>query len=401
MRTRSGRNSRMRGAWVIVAVMLLIQACAAGSGQSTTTSGAPASSTTGVSGSSTSTTQGVDEWLETRSLEELEKAAFEDGFVRWYSSMPAADAQRVFAEFLEDYPEMDGEVVQLSAGPLLETFLADYARGRVQADVASFSAVGAMLDAQEQGAIQPYVPSATENVLPNTRIAEPYGLASYLMPFPWMYREDLPEFVKEAFEAGDWSMFTDPQIAEALKGKISMADPALAGSALQAQVTLLEQFGEDEYWTWLEAFAALEPVFYESNVPAQEAITSGERAAGLVFEAIGVRAVEDGAAVRLVYLDPTPSSITLASLATDAPNPDGGKLFLHWLHSEPGQRALMNIYGSPPIVEGMTDERGHTAAAWFRPELMDPTRTRAASVEFTQGVSTEEFLERFAATFAK
>jgi iron(III) transport system substrate-binding protein len=316
----------------------------------------------------------------------------------WYSVIPAQPAQAVLDAFHQDHPDIAVTLTQLQPGPLVETFLADAGRRQVKADVVTFSTVADMRAAQDAGAVAEYVPSGVERMRKEVRIAEPYGVALYLNPYTWAYRTDLPAEVLNRFRAGDWSMFADPAVADVLRGRVASGDPTLAGAPYSAHVALDDAWGDARYFDWLKnTFRPLQPVLYDSNVPAADSLASGEAVAALISQNFAIQQIAKGAPIETSLFDPTPAYPTMTSVATDAPHEQAAYTFMDWLVSDAGQAALEASYDTASGLEGWVDKRAQTTKSWYDPSApgQDPSRIHVAPLDKALGTDRKAFLSQW------
>lgn len=330
----------------------------------------------------------------TVSLDELEQAAAEEGSLTWFTVLRLESSIDIANDFMADHPDIEVTVERRLPGPLIETLLADFSRGRVQADVLTLSSRSDLDGPLEVGAIADYVPLGADDLRPDAREAEPAAVATYLGAVTWAFRSDLPEDIVERFRAGDWSMFEDPDVVDALRGRVANLDPSTGGSAIQAHAALIEAWGEDEYWDFVEnRYAELEPQQVESNAPIEEGLASGELVAAFTTETAAINTAESG--IEFAYFDPTPAFPALSSLAADSPHPNAAKLFLSWLVSESGQRSLETRQNGRGVRADYVDHRSYTEAPWYDAELFPPDRIHVLTDQFLADFDREDFLARW------
>ena len=326
----------------------------------------------------------------------LEAAALDDGSFVWYSPIPQETAQAILDDFSEAYPDLDVTLVQQGPGPLIERLLADFSRDDVQADVISLTSYPQLADLEATGALEEFVPENASALREDARLAEPAGIGSYLNVTAWAWSTELPDEVQQRFEEGDWSMFGDPEVADALRGRVASLDPALTGSGLSAHLGLQQLLGDEAYEEFLANFAALEPTLYESNGPASESLASGESLAFFGIQGFAIALVEEGVDIRTGFFKPTPTYVSYTELVAGAPHPNAAKLFMTWLLSVPGQESLMEHYDVQSARNDVEDNRGHTTAEWFEESNHDPAELGLITPEFMDQVDDQAFLDHFA-----
>lgn len=301
-----------------------------------------------------------------------EKARAEGGFTL-YTSTPQRVISKVVDDFKKSYPGINVTLLQSSANGITETFLADFSRKAVKASVVQMASNQQVDDVAATGALEPYVPIGANRLRPDTRTAEPMATNIYLNAVTWAWRSNLPPALKQRLSQGDWAVFDDPEVVKVLRGRVGAADPALVGSAFSA-LQGLKLANEARYPKILASFGALKPVFYESNVPAINALRSGELLAiyahhGLIVDAIGA-----GAPIETAFFNPTPAGSSFLSLPKNAPHPSAGRLFIAWVISNAGQESFAQHYSVESAVVGTNDTRAQTTKPWYTKASHDATR---------------------------
>lgn len=388
---------KMKTPWIAVLLALLLSACGSGSDGEIEATSPPDETGTATEPADGETAPGD-------AMAELEEAALAEGAMTWYTVVPAEPAEAILNAFGERYPELDLTLTRLSPGPLLETLLADYARGDVQADAIMFSSILDLNAAVGANAVAEFVPQGADELRDDIRMGEPHGVALYLNPYTWIFRTDLPPEIVDRFREGDWEMFNDPEVVEVLRGKVASGDPVVAGAPANSHITLLDAWGEDRYWDWLEnTFRPLEPTLFDSNVPASEAVASGEAVAALISQSFAIGQIAEGVPAETVYFDPTPAYTTMTSKAADAPHPAAAELFIEWLVSEEGQTVLEREYNTASAREGWTEGRAHAEQAWYEPDApqFSADRLYVADESFFSEIDREEFIRRWAETMGR
>lgn len=149
---------------------------------------------------------------------------------------------------------------------------------------------------------------------------------------------------------GSWEDLLDP----ALKGQISVADPATVGTGYMFVWTQLVRNGGDEE----AAFAYLGELNknilnYEqvASAPAQSAGT-GEIAVGIAIASDCQKLIDQGFSdLEITYpSEGTGYGIGAINIVEGAPNPEGGKAFMDWMLSAEAQNLFANIpVNTPPL----------------------------------------------------
>ena len=148
-----------------------------------------------------------------------------------------------------------------------------------------------------------------------------------------------------------WESLCDP----ALKGKVSFANPASAGSALEAVVNMLAAMSPtgnvEDGWDYVTRFVEnLDGKFASGSSAAYKAVVEGEYPVGICNEDKTISYMKDGADVYAVYAK---EGITLRSsniaLMKGGANPKNAKLFIDFVVSKECQTAMEAGVNTRPI----------------------------------------------------
>ncbi len=181
----------------------------------------------------------------------------------------------------------------------------------------------------------------------------------------------------------------DPQ----WKGKIGFAP---TNASWQAFVTGLRVIrGDDGARTWLEAFAAQEPVAYEKNSVVRDAVNSGEVAIGLVnhyylFELIAAEGA-DAVVATNQYVDAGDPgglvNVAGVGVLASTDNPTAAQALVDYLLSVDGQTYFAQQTFEFPLRSGIATAEGVPALDTLSPPEID--LGDLASLEATQELLSE------------
>lgn len=146
----------------------------------------------------------------------------------------------------------------------------------------------------------------------------------------------------------------DPQWS----GKIGFAP---TNASWQSFVTALRVLrGEDDARTWLEAFAANNPVAYEKNGAVRDAVNAGEVALGLVnhyylYEKIAAEGAENVVAQNQYLPGDIGGLVNVAGIGAleNSDNPEGSQCFASYLVSDVAQKYFVEKSFEYPLVDGV------------------------------------------------
>lgn len=284
-------------------------------------------------------------------------AAMKEGKLSWYTSTGLEESQNLLAEFEKRFPFIRTEATKLTGGPLEERIRTEQARGDVGGDVVDFPGAGGWLPLDKAGAFEPFEPEGLEIWPTELQPFKPDGYAARVGEVAVGYNTKLVK-PEEAKALASWDGMVDPK----WKGKFAIADPNLVGSISEAGYLVWKAKGDD----WIAKLAALNPVLYNSNVPATDAITKGEQAVALVSSHFVANAYAKGAPVGIAYPEPDTAFLGIVSVLKGAKHPNAAKLFITWLMSAEGQSMWSMALGSPPLLPSGPDRRAIAAAPGYK-----------------------------------
>ena len=148
-----------------------------------------------------------------------------------------------------------------------------------------------------------------------------------------------------------WESLCDP----ALRGKVSFANPASAGSALEAVVNMLAAMSPtgkvEDGWDYVSRFVEnLDGKFASGSSAAYKNVVEGEYPVGICNEDKTITYMKQGADVYAVYAK---EGITLRTsniaLMKGGANPKNAKLFIDYVVSKECQTAMEAVVNTRPI----------------------------------------------------
>lgn len=167
----------------------------------------------------------------------------------------------------------------------------------------------------------------------------------------------------------------DALVAPEWKGRIGFAP---TNASWQSFVTALRVLrGEAGARTWLEGFAANDPVPFEKNAAVRDAVNSGQVALGLVnhyylYELIAAEGADAVVAKNQFLSAGDPGGLVNVAgvgVLASSDRSAGGECFAWYLVSDAGQRYFVDKTFEYPLVEGVEQAPGLPAFG----ELQSPT----------------------------
>ena len=274
--------------------------------------------------------------------EELLDAAVAEGQVTWYTAIPTEASTAVAEAFMDEYPDIEAEVLRLPSFQLWERFRTEAAAGRNVADVISFSDWGVQKSAMAFDLVTPYVPPGIEENVPAEFIdpLEGYGWINRITTVGFVYNTDA---VPDEYVPSDWTDLLDPWWGE--NDRLAIGDPAESAAIYAAFWSMAREdsIGPE----FFQGLGELDPPLYAQGGQQLNAVTAGEHAGTIVVDYRGWQLIDDGAPVEIVYFPSgVGNSVDFNSVVTEAPNPNAARLFMNYLASSEGADVLARTLGA-------------------------------------------------------
>lgn len=253
-----------------------------------------------------------------------------EGEVMLYTSLDTKIVDAIIKPFEEAY----GIKVRYYRGGSADVpskILAEADAGRVQADVADASDVGAFLLMKQRNLLKPYDSPAAKSVAANLRDPDGTWVADRLTQSAIQWNTRL---VGAAEPPQHWKDLLAPRY----RGKLVYFSSS-NGDGAPRLFTLAEAFG----WDLLEAYAATKPLRVTTPQLAAQLLESGERTAAFCTnDNIAWRSKRDGKPTDYVFpSEGVPTELGAVGLLKDAPHPNAAMLFYDWWMGDAGQKILV------------------------------------------------------------
>lgn len=276
----------------------------------------------------------------------------------------------VFDAFQERFPSIEVEPLQIVGAELDTKVSQEQSSGQRIADLVITGDVGAVSLA-DRGYFTEFRPANAQSITEDPQFSLDTGTLTAVSASPrglvYDTRQDL------GISPDSWKDLLDP----ALKGKITMTDPATDGGGLQWADLVLndEKLGED----YLKDLAAQDVVISSSTAECHNAVVQG-RAYICVMGAMGnyLTLTEDGAPVGITYPVEGGNWATnwFAGVIKESANAEAAELFVSWLNT-PEANEVKAQAGHGPVAnaEGMDLPFENPAEVPLlpRPDLADVT----------------------------
>lgn len=251
-----------------------------------------------------------------------------------YTSVDEENASALFNAFTE-HTGISVDFVFLSSGPALSRIEAE--SNRPQADVWFGAPSENHVLAAERGLTQPYVSENFDALADNFRDADGYWYGIYTNPLAVGVRTDILES-RDVEVPKSWADLTDPSYA----GLLQMPSPQSSGTGYAVIMTLIELFGEDGAFDYLEQLHPTVQTYTQSGTGPSGALGVGESAMALQFSPGFLELRDEGFPIEVVFpSEGVGYEVAAASILEGANNLEEAQALIDWITSTAGQEQLV------------------------------------------------------------
>ena len=252
--------------------------------------------------------------------------------------------------FTAQFPDLNLEFISGTSDQVQERFLNEKRAGLNNADVISLAGIAPFEQINAEGYLAQFTPEDAELFSYDPRGYLPglaYGFGAINLGVCYNPTKLTDEEVDLLHTYQGW---TDPR----WKGRAAIVSPDGYGyrRGLTYWVYQDPNLGEP----WLRKLAALDPTVYPNANSAAPQVIAGEH--DVLFNSLTVqaaRAADDGAPLRCTTGEYAPTYPFSLGLVKDASNTAGGKLFIDWILSESGQRAVQDTFAYTARRQGFSE----------------------------------------------
>ncbi len=285
--------------------------------------------------------QGEDELVE---VEENEDEDLESGDQLDFGGrqMNVVTTSDKYVDFFNEFgEEVNAKVdfLSMSSGEVISRIEAE--GGKPMADLWFGGGIDAFMSAKESGLLDSYIPEEAEKVSSEFRDEEGYWISKGLTVVGFLVNEELLK--ENGLETPrTWEELADPQY----KDEIMMANPAISGTNYGAVKGILDMYGEEEGWEYLEKLNENIPFYGKRGKDPEEKTVAGEFAIGIIpADKSSFTAAENNNLTVIYPEDGIPWVPEGVAVFKDGEGADIAKAFIDFMLRDENQEKLAELDG--------------------------------------------------------
>lgn len=292
------------------------------------------------------------------------EAAKKEGRVVVYGAVPEQSMDAINKPFEKKYG-IKVEYWRASSTKVMDRALTEWRAGRPAFDVVEGNR-GVQLIMKKEGLFTKFIPPSSEKFPDQFKEKDALITPWRFLPISILYNTEL---VKAGEVPKTFQDLLDPK----WKKKISMPDPSRHTTTAQFLENLEKLMGA-KWLEYVKALAKQEPHLVESLAPVTNVIIRGETPVGITY----VKYVKQyKGPTDYVMMDKFLADPNYVSLSAKAPNPNAGKLYIEYVTSPDGQKAI-------------AEEGEFVLYPGVNPDIRDADKVAARTI-FMESPSEEEF----------
>jgi iron(III) transport system substrate-binding protein len=290
----------------------------------------------------------------------------EGGFV-WYTGNPLAPMQAIAADFTKAYPGVVPTMTRIVGAAQYQRFVQETEAKQYLADMVNISDEPSVADLITRGDIADWkVPTIDRFPADTHKGGSAYSVWKVDVDIAYNPKKVTPEEIKIL---STWKGILDPRF----KGRIATTDQRC--STCYAAINMfLDPKYKDEYGVpFLKAVADMKPTVYSDVIIPADRVAAGEQDIYfMAAEGVNIPTWAKGASFNWVHPSPSPLfSSSYFQISKYATHPNAVRLFMNWLTSEDGAKAIQADYGLLTVMSGVPDNRPVAKQPWYKP-ITDP-----------------------------
>ncbi len=281
----------------------------------------------------------------------------DDNTIVVYTAIEDDQLERYLKPFYAEHPEIEVQIVRDSTGIVTAKLLAE--KDNPQADLIWGLAATSLLVLEAEGMLEPYAPAGLERIEPRFRDAD--NPPSWVGIDVWMTAFCVNTVELEANGLPmptSWADLIDP----VYRGHLVMPNPASSGTGFLSVSAILQLFGEEAGWEYLDALHENMGQYTHSGSKPCRLAGAGEYTIGISFDYRAVIQAAAGEPVVGVY--PSEGSgweMEANALIKKPVIKDAAKTFLNWAISDAAMREYAVSYGITAAPTGLPIPEGFPA----------------------------------------
>ena len=293
---------------------------------------------------------GAEPALGTAEISESQQALYEQAKgseLQLFFGTSSDESDRLIERFNALFPDIKVSYVGATGNEITERFLTEKRAGLNNVDAILMASDLAYRQLNDEGFLADFTPEEIDafSLEPGSYIDNRAYTFSTIMNMACYNPNNVSE--EEIALLDTYQGWTDP----AWQGRAAIINPSGFGYRFGLSHWLFQDPNLGE--PWLRKLADLDPTVYSSENNAAPRVIAGEH--DVVFNSVqtqGARAFRDGAPYECKAAEYAPYYIWLAAIAKDAPHPAAAKLFVNWLYTEDGQRAVQETWAFNALRDG-------------------------------------------------
>jgi iron(III) transport system substrate-binding protein len=262
-------------------------------------------------------------------------------------------------------------IVRGQTGAMVSLYDQELRAGKVASDLLFLGDPGTFLSMAREGKVTPYCSPHAKEYRPEALSKD---CSHMFFTAYYQYLSYNPELVKPNEVPTSWRDLLDPK----WKGKVSIPDPKVGGGHYYFVFTMYKLYGRE----WFEKARANDVLLTQAHGTTHNQIMSGERSIGVNISALvrrdGPYPGGKGAPVKEAFPKEGGSLLPIGlAITRNGPNPAGAKVFVDWVTSLEGQKAV-NRLGHFSLRKDFTSVEGDDLSKmkyhWWSAEELDQFR---------------------------
>jgi iron(III) transport system substrate-binding protein len=266
------------------------------------------------------------------------------------------------------HPEIDILWHRDSTGTLTARLVAE--AGAPKADAIFGLAATSLVELSKRGALEPYAPQGLADLRPSFR--DEANPPAWIGMSAWVAAVCFNRI--EAQKLGlpkpkSWHDLADPRF----KGRISMPDPASAGSGFITVSAWLQTLGEEKAWALMEKLHPNVAVYEKSGSKPCSQAAAGEFAVGVSHDLAASQLAARGAPIDIVVMEEGGGwEMDAAAIVKGTAKPDAAKKLMDWAASREANELyarFVNLMARPDVKPSNPNYPEAVAKSMIRNDL--------------------------------